>query len=105
MPHGQRRDGPQWYGDERFWMFRRAQLMLNRIDRELVTAAEQQRRPLVAIVRLRDANGAPRCARVQSARSGVEARLTNTTIRAQGAECGAKSCTGSPTVHRFPVGL
>ena len=48
----------------RFHMFRRAKLMLNRIDRELVTAAEQQERPLVGVVRLRDAHGAPRCARV-----------------------------------------
>ena len=50
--------------DGLFQMFRRAKLMLNRIDRELVTTAERRQRPLVAIVRLRDANGAPRCARV-----------------------------------------
>ncbi len=49
---------------ERFEMFRRAKLMLNRIDRELVTKAEQQQHPLVGIVRLRDRHGAPRCARV-----------------------------------------
>ena len=49
---------------QHFQMFRRAKLMLNRIDRELVTAAEQLQRPLVGIVRLRDAHGAPRCARV-----------------------------------------
>ena len=48
----------------RFQMFRRAKLMLNRIDRGLVTAAEQQQRPLVGVVRLRDACGGPRCARV-----------------------------------------
>ena len=50
--------------DECFQMFRRAKLMLNRIDRELVNSAEQLQRPLVGVVRLRDANGAPRCARV-----------------------------------------
>ena len=48
----------------RFEMFRRAKLMLNRIDRELVSSAEQEQRPLVATVRLRDAYGGPRCARV-----------------------------------------
>ena len=47
-----------------FQMFRRAKLMLNRIDRELVNSAEQLQRPLVGVVRLCDANGAPRCARV-----------------------------------------
>ena len=47
---------------EHFRRFRRAKLMLNRIDRELVIAAEQRQWPLVAIVRLSDANGAPRCA-------------------------------------------
>ena len=47
-----------------FQMFRRAKLMLNRIDRELVTGAERQERPLLAMVRLRDGHGAPRCARV-----------------------------------------
>lgn len=49
---------------QHFRMFRRAKLMLNRIDRELVAAAEEQQRPLVAVVRLSDAHGAPRCARV-----------------------------------------
>ena len=48
----------------RFEMFRRAKLMLNRIDRELVSSAEQEQRPLVGTVRLRDAYGGPRCARV-----------------------------------------
>jgi hypothetical protein len=50
--------------DGSFEMFRRAKLMLNRIDPELVTAAEQQQRPLVGAVRLTDARGGPRCARV-----------------------------------------
>ena len=50
--------------DDRFEMFRRAKLMLNRIDRELVGTAEQDQRPLVGTVRLRDTNGGPRCARV-----------------------------------------
>ena len=49
---------------ERFQMFRRAKLMLNRVDQRLVAAAEQQQRPLVGVVRLRDAHDAPRCARV-----------------------------------------
>jgi Family of unknown function (DUF5990) len=47
-----------------FEMFRRAKLMLNRIDTELVSAAERQQRPLVGAVRLTDAHGGPRCARV-----------------------------------------
>jgi len=48
----------------RFEMFRRAKLMLNRIDPGLVTAAEQEGRPVVGAVRLTDRRGAPRCARV-----------------------------------------
>ena len=47
-----------------FEMFRRAKLMLNRIDPELVAAAESKGQPLVARVRLTDARGGPRCARV-----------------------------------------
>lgn len=47
-----------------FEMFRRAKLMLNRIDAELVAAAESSGQSLVARVRLTDANGGPRCARV-----------------------------------------
>ena len=48
----------------RFEMFRRAKLMLNRIDPGLVEAAATQQRPLVANVQLSDDCGAPRCARV-----------------------------------------
>jgi Family of unknown function (DUF5990) len=47
-----------------FEMFRRAKLMLNRIDPELVTTAERQQRRLLGAVRLTDACGGPRCARV-----------------------------------------
>ena len=50
--------------DGRFEMFRRAKLMLNRIDVALVESAESQHRPLVARVQLSDDRGAPRCARV-----------------------------------------
>ena len=50
--------------DSGFEMFRRAKLMLNRIDVALVEAAESQQRPLVARVQLSDDLGAPRCARV-----------------------------------------
>jgi hypothetical protein len=45
-------------------MFRRAKLILNRIDPELVGEAERQGRPLVGTVRLTDSRGGPRCARV-----------------------------------------
>jgi hypothetical protein len=48
----------------RFQMFRRAKLMLDRIDPGLVAEAERHRRPLIGAVRLTDAHGAPRCARV-----------------------------------------
>jgi hypothetical protein len=51
-------------GGGHFQMFRRAKLMLNRIDPGLVGEAERQRRPLVGAVRLTDPHGAPRCARV-----------------------------------------
>lgn len=47
-----------------FDMFRRAKLMLNRIDPELVRAANNDMHQLVARVRLSDDNGTPRCARV-----------------------------------------
>lgn len=51
-------------GEGRFQMFRRAKLMLDRIDPGLVAEAEGYRRPLIGAVRLSDAYGAPRCARV-----------------------------------------
>lgn len=47
-----------------FEMFRRAKLMLNRIDPELVRRAVNDERALVGTIRLADACGAPRCARV-----------------------------------------
>jgi hypothetical protein len=47
-----------------FHMFRRAKLMLDRIDPGLVGKAERHQRPLVGAVRLTDRHGAPRCARV-----------------------------------------
>lgn len=47
-----------------FAMFRRAKLMLDRVDRTLVSDAERERRPLVASIRLTDGRGGPRCARV-----------------------------------------
>ncbi len=47
-----------------FEMFRQAKLMLNTIDPEVVAAAEWGRQSLVARVRLTDACGGPRCARV-----------------------------------------
>jgi hypothetical protein len=50
--------------DGRFEMFRRAKLMLNRIDPGLVTEAEQHERRLVGTVRLTDQRGGPRCGRV-----------------------------------------
>lgn len=58
-----------------FKMFRRAKLMLNRVDPELVAAAEQQQRPLVCQVRLRDEHGAPRCARIDP--PAIEWKLGN----------------------------
>ena len=51
-------------GDGSFEMFRRAKLMLDRIDPELVDGALGQDRTLVGRVRLSDDCGAPRCARV-----------------------------------------
>ncbi len=47
-----------------FAMFRRAKLMLNRIDADIVELAESANHQLVARVRMTDAQGAPRCARV-----------------------------------------
>jgi uncharacterized protein DUF5990 len=47
-----------------FHMFRRAKLMLDRIDPGLVGEAERQERRLVGAIRLTDARGGPRCARV-----------------------------------------
>ena len=49
-----------------FHMFRRAKLMLDRIDPDLVADAHGNGRPLVGTVRLTDAHGAPRCARVDA---------------------------------------
>jgi hypothetical protein len=47
-----------------FAMFRRAKLMLDRVDNALLTEAEASGRPLVADVGLTDDEGGPRCARV-----------------------------------------
>lgn len=47
-----------------FHMFRRAKLMLNRIDPGLVHAANDGTHQLVGRVRLSDDHGTPRCARV-----------------------------------------
>lgn len=47
-----------------FEMFRRAKLMLDRVDRGVMAEAEAAGRPLVADVRLTDEKGGPRCARV-----------------------------------------
>lgn len=51
-------------GDGEFDMFRRAKLMLNRIDPQLVRSAEHHRQALIGRVRLSDDHGTPRCARV-----------------------------------------
>ena len=51
-------------GDQAFTMFRRAKLMLNRIDPDLVRRAERDDMPLVASIDLTDGCGGPRCARV-----------------------------------------
>jgi hypothetical protein len=48
----------------RFEMFRRAKLILGRIDPKLVATAQRTARPLVGRIRLTDHKGAPRCARV-----------------------------------------
>lgn len=49
-----------------FEMFRRAKLVLDRVDPALVAEAEASGRPLVADVRLTDDKGGPRCARVDA---------------------------------------
>lgn len=48
-----------------FEMFRRAKLMLDRIEARLVKQAVSTDRPLVATVRLTDHMGAPICARLE----------------------------------------
>ncbi len=45
-------------------MFRRAKLMLDRVDPALVAEADGAGKPLVATVSLTDEQGCPRCARV-----------------------------------------
>lgn len=50
--------------DGTFHMFRRAKLMLNRVDRTLIDRALAANIPLVATVHLTDKHGGPRCARV-----------------------------------------
>jgi len=50
--------------DGSFEMFRRAKLMLNRADPQLVRGAERDGLHLVATVDLTDRRGGPRCARV-----------------------------------------
>lgn len=47
-----------------FLMFRRAKLMLNRIEPELIRSADDDNRVLFGVVRLTDHRGGPRCARV-----------------------------------------
>ncbi len=47
-----------------FVMFRRAKLMLTRIDQPTVLAAHTGQRSLVGIIQLTDQKGSPRCARV-----------------------------------------
>jgi hypothetical protein len=48
-----------------FEMFRRAKLMLNRVDPDLVAEADRSGVPLVADISMTDERGGPRCARVQ----------------------------------------
>ena len=52
--------------DESFAMFRRAKLMLGRVDPDLVARAERSGRTLVATIDLTDDRGGPRCARVDA---------------------------------------
>jgi Family of unknown function (DUF5990) len=52
-------------GDD-WGMFRRAKLMLDRVDPALVRKAAADGRALVATVSLTDSGGCPRCARVDS---------------------------------------
>lgn len=51
-------------GNGEFRIFRRAKLMLNRIEPALIHAANNDSLQLVARVRLSDDHGTPRCARV-----------------------------------------
>lgn len=50
--------------DGGFAMFRRAKLMLDTIDRDLIRTAQATAHRLVATIGLTDAHGGPRCARV-----------------------------------------
>jgi hypothetical protein len=50
--------------DGSFEMFRRAKLMLDRVDPDLVRSAERNGKPLIATVDLTDGRGCLRCARV-----------------------------------------
>ncbi|MET0149344.1 MAG: DUF5990 family protein [Acidimicrobiales bacterium] len=50
--------------DGGFAMFRRAKLMLDRVDPALVRSAEDDGQPLIGEVSLTDDRGGPRCARV-----------------------------------------
>jgi Family of unknown function (DUF5990) len=50
--------------DGSFEMFRRAKLMLNRVDPQLVRGADRAGEQLVATIDLTDGRGGPRCARV-----------------------------------------
>jgi len=50
--------------DETFHMFRRAKLMLNAVDPDLVFAADGRDGTLIAEIDLTDDRGGPRCARV-----------------------------------------
>ncbi len=47
-----------------FKMFRRAKLMLNRVDTDLVAEATSGQRALVGSISLTDEHGCPRCVRV-----------------------------------------
>ena len=50
--------------DGSFEMFRRAKLMLNRVDPQLLRGAEHDGKHVVATVDLTDSRGGPRCARL-----------------------------------------
>jgi hypothetical protein len=50
--------------DDSFAMFRRAKLMLNRIEPAVIDAANQSGATLVGTIDLTDGRGGPRCARV-----------------------------------------
>jgi hypothetical protein len=67
--HGRRGDRFVYltWGDvsgDGFEMFRRAKLMLDRVDGAVIDRAQQSGLPLVADVALTDEKGGPRCARV-----------------------------------------